>query len=138
MSSPPKGGRPDRAKAAPSSAIADGEGRAGPSNQTPPPPKGGRRREANREESSGASSTSTPLAHNNNNQPAGGQKDGNKDKSCCFCWCCCCSCSWCVSGITRTVSVHNQMREQSNNMHQVNQEENINNGNGPDDRDPPE
>ncbi|GIY28372.1 regulator of G-protein signaling rgs-1 [Caerostris extrusa] len=27
------------------------------------------------------------------------------------------------------------MREQSNNMHQVNQEENINNGNGPDDRD---
>ncbi|GFQ97891.1 regulator of G-protein signaling 20 [Trichonephila clavata] len=122
MSSPPKGGKskekPDKEnkeKPPPqqqsSQPLADGDGRPGPSTSDPPPKSKSGGKKEHREESSGttASSTSTPVAHNNNNQS--NQKDGNKDKSCCFCWCCCCSCS--------CLSVHNQMKEKSNKMHQI-------------------
>ncbi|CAL1273251.1 unnamed protein product [Larinioides sclopetarius] len=142
MSSPPKGGncskqdkkdKPQSKAVAKSSAspVADGEGRPGPSTATVPAKmttSKGVKKEG-REESSGttASSTSTPVAHNNNNQTVN-QKDGKKDKSCCFCWCCCCSCSWCT--LFRSLSVHNQMKEKSNKMHQISAPGDNLNGNG--------
>ncbi|GFS29079.1 regulator of G-protein signaling 20 [Nephila pilipes] len=139
MSSPPKGGKskekPDKEnkeKPPPqqqqsSQPLADGDGRPGPSTSDPPPKSKSGGKKEHREESSGttASSTSTPVAHNNNNQS--NQKDGNKEKSCCFCWCCCCSCS--------CLSVHNQLKEKSNKMHQISTSgDNYFNGN---DTDPP-
>ncbi|XP_042897851.1 regulator of G-protein signaling 20 isoform X2 [Parasteatoda tepidariorum] len=133
MSSPPKGGsntstsfqetsksskkKDKKSSKQQDTASSEADGHPGPSTSIASPSS----KKDNREESSGGISTnSTPVAHNNNNPDR--EKENKKSRSCFCVTCCCCNCS--------CLTVHNQVKEKNNKMHQLSSSaDNYHNGN---------